>query len=421
MTGEISSMQTKCRIARDKYRFGSYHRGICSHVSLLISMWTIVTVTPLTSHGQKLQLTNPLAVARGEETVEIPLGQVSAELRVSVERLRFLVANDAVNGNRIPLQLYGDKPGNPPDTLLLLVKLPARGKETVRFHIDPNAPAQQPLVSGREAPERKDDFAWENQLVTYRVYGPALEATGEIASGIDVWSKRVPNFIIDSFYKRDLEGARTHNPLMSYHKDNGVGLDSYYVGPTRGCGGTAVWSDGKLAASNNYTTLKVLGNGPIRFAFQVSYAPWQAGGHTVRETKIISLDAGTHLNKIVSTYTFDGAATLNIAAGLAVHEGADALVSANGTIASVWDTPQDPSAGRIATGLVALPEQEARTIRAAGHALMIFQRHSGESFTYFAGSGWSKADMATPDVWTSYLDSILLQSEHPIATTWTGH
>jgi hypothetical protein len=31
----------------------------------------------------------------------------------------------------------------------------------------------------------------------------------------------------------------------------------------------------------------------------------------------------------------------------------------------------------------------------ANHALMLFERHSGEPFTYYAGPDWSKADMPT--------------------------
>ena len=134
----------------------------------------------------------------------------------------------------------------------------------------------------------------------------------------------MPNFVIDSFYKRDLEGVRTHNPALSYHKDNGQGLDSYYVGTTRGCGGTAVFANGRLSVSKNYTRMRILGDGPIRFAFEVSYAPWDTNGVSMSETKRITLDAGTHLNKIESTYTFQGARTLDFAAGIAVHEGAKA-------------------------------------------------------------------------------------------------
>jgi unsaturated rhamnogalacturonyl hydrolase len=195
-----------------------------------------------------------------------------------------------------------------------------------------------------------------------------------------------------------------------------VGLDSYDVGPSLGCGGTAVWADGKLNVSKNYTFAKILAAGPIRLEFEVSSAPWQAAGKVVTETKRITLDAGSHLNKIVSTFTFDGRALLDLAAGIAIHQGGVPALPTGRSIAEVWDTPQKPSAGRIATGLVSLPAEHATTSTAANHALMIFKRHSGESFTYFAGSGWSKADMPTQK---DYLVRFEELREHLVAFTWT--
>ena len=389
-------------------------------VLLFACVATAMAVLPRGAWAQQLRLSNPLGIDRSQEVVEIPLAQVAEHLHPSAEKLQDLVALDTATQQRIPSQLYSQQADAAPDTLLLLIQLPAHGVLNVSFHLAPAAPPQPPLVFGREAAERKDDFAWENLLVAYRVYGPALQATGEIASGIDVWSKRIPNFVIDNFYKRDLEGRQTHNHALSYHKDNGQGLDSYEVGHSRGCGGTAVWANGKLYVSKNYITKKILGKGPIRFAFEVSYAPWDADGRMVAETKRITLDAGTHLNMIASTYTFDGP-PLELAAAIAIHEGADATIPAEGRIASVWDTPQDPSAGRIATGLVALPNQHARTVLAAHHALMIFARRSSAPFTYFAGSGWSKADMPTEDAWNAYLTSFLNQREHPATLRWTKH
>jgi hypothetical protein len=369
--------------------------------------------------AQRLRLTNPLNIDRSEELVGLPLGQLARRLGFSPGQLQSLVATDAATKQRIPSQLYSSRPDADPDTLLLLVRLPARGVMNVAFHLEPAAPAQGPLVFGRAIPERKDDFAWENQVVAYRIYGPSLQATGEISSGIDVWSKRIPNFVVNSFYKRDQEAALTHNSALSYHNDNGIGLDSYDVGPSRGCGGTAVWADGKLNVSKNYSVVRIIARGPIRFEFEVSYAPWQAGGRMVTESKRISLDAGSHLNKIVSTYTFDGESPIALAAGIAIHPGAAAMLPVGKSIAAVWDTPQNPSAGRIATGLVSPPAEHARTMTAANHALMLFERHSGESFTYFAGSGWSKADMPTEADWNAYLARFQELHEHPVALTWT--
>jgi len=380
----------------------------------------MIAALPSRAWAQQLRLTNPIGVDRTEEVVELPLGQVTHRLRLSATQLQFLIATDAATKHRIPSQVYSSRPGADPDTLLLLVTLPARGIVNVAFHLDPAAPPQEPLVFGRAIPERKDDFAWENQVVAYRIYGPSLQATGEISSGIDVWSKRIPNFVVNSFYKRDQEAALTHNSALSYHNDNGIGLDSYDVGPSRGCGGTAVWADGKLNVSKNYSVVRIIARGPIRFEFEVSYAPWQAGGRMVTETKRIILDAGSHLNKIVSTYTFDGESPIDLAAGIAIHQGAAAMLPVGKSIAAVWDTPQNPSAGRIATGLVSLPAEHARTMTAANHALMLFERHSDESFTYFAGSGWSKADMPTEADWNAYLVRFLELHEHPVALTWIG-
>jgi len=386
------------------------------------SAWIAVTMVSVAMGvgAQELVLSNPLDVDRGQEVVEVPLAQVLGRLHLTAAQASSVLVLDFDGGSRIPDQVYASRPGGAPDTLLLLVDMCAHCKLRATLKVDAEAPAQQTLVFGREAPERKDDFAWENQQVAYRIYGPALQATGEITSGIDVWSKRVPNFVIDSFYKRDAEGARTHNPALSYHIDNGVGLDSYLVGPTRGCGGTAVFAGGKLIVSKNYTTMHILANGPIRFSAQVGYAPWDANGVSVTETKRITLDAGTHMNRIDSTYTFDGAGTLDLAAGIAVHEGAAAEFPVDGGVASVWDTPQLVSAGRIATGLVSAPEQHAKTVAAAGHALMLFTRHSGEGFSYLAGSGWSKADMPTADDWKAYLKLQLEKVEHPVGVAWTG-
>ena len=368
------------------------------------------------AHAQQLRVTNPIAIDRSEEIIEVDLNHLLQTLHVAPDQAKFLVATDAVTQDHIPVQLASSTPGGPQDKVLLLVQLTAKDAETIEFKVDPKA-EEKVQVAGREAPERKDDFAWENRFVTFRIYGPALEKTGEVSSGIDVWSKRANNYVIDSFYKREQQSTAEHKPELSYHKDDGKGLDSYDVGSSRGDGGTAVWAGGKLIASKNYTSLKILDNGPIRFRFQVTYAPWSANGVMVTETKTITLDAGSHLNKIVSTYSYKGA-PLTLAAGIAIHTGGDSNIPAENSIASVWDTPQDPSAGHIATGLVALKSENAKTLVAAQHALLLFQRNSGEPFTYYAGAGWSKADMTDQTIWNAYLTSFLDSREHPLVVDW---
>jgi hypothetical protein len=67
---------------------------------------------------------------------------------------------------------------------------------------------------------------------------------------------------------------------------------------------------------------------------------------------------------------------------------------------------------------VALPAEHATVMTAANHALLIFKRHSVESFTYFAGSGWSKADMPAQEDWNTYLVHFQELHEHPVVFTW---
>jgi len=231
-----------------------------------VSLLAIALLSAAALRAQQLVVSASNHQVRLPEVIEIPL----AEARQHIPDIDHRVAENVLNHEKVVTQLYTSPGSDAPDKLLIAVQLPASGKLTIDFVPSDNGAPPPPLVFGREAPERKDDFAWENQYVTYRVYGPALEATGEIASGIDVWSKRVPNFVIDSFYKHDAEGQRTHNPKLSYHVDDGVGLDSYQVGPTRGCGGTGVLSGGKLWVSKNYTHLKQLSDGPVRFEFELT-------------------------------------------------------------------------------------------------------------------------------------------------------
>ncbi len=384
---------------------------------VLAACFLLAGVTQCSS--QRLVVVAAKNSPRPPEVLEVSSKEVRSHIPTFMNHFR---AVDASTREPIAMQFYADPDHPDQEKVLFAIQMPESGRLAIDFEAaDDIQVTAAPLVFGREAPERKDDFAWENKFVAYRVYGPALEAIGEITSGIDVWSKRVPNFVIDSFYKHDAEGARTHNPALSYHKDDGVGLDSYLVGPSRGCGGTGVVSDGKLWVSKNYSHLRQIASGPVRFEFELTYAPWDVNGVQVAETKRITLDAGTHMNRIQSIFTFAGTTTIDAAAGLAIHPGADFAALNNDRILSVWDTPQEVSAGRIATGAIALGESKAKVIQLANQALLVFEVHSGEPILYLAGSGWSKADMPTHQAWNEYLTRVEKQTLSPLQIHWKNN
>ena len=200
------------------------------------------------------------------------------------------------------------------------------------------------VVFARYIPERFDDFAWENDRIAHRIYGPGLDSpaaggTRMISSGVDVWCKRVRYPIVDRWY------VKGH-----YHSDSGEGLDMYDVGTNRGCGGIGVWDGQKLLTSQNWKTWKVLANGPIRAVFELTYEPWDASnGVKVSETKRFTVDAGHNLDAIDSTFAFtpapgsDGELTiasgLTLPTGLAVDGAGDLFVAESGSNSRVDEYP----------------------------------------------------------------------------------
>jgi hypothetical protein len=392
-------------------------RGIGGGITLLAALWLATTdATPAPSMPLELAVGNPLALARHDEVLSLPLADVLQ--RRPQWRSRTLAVRVAGSAAWLPTQAYASDGGKTPDQLL--VQLDIASQATEQLEILP-VPASMPAVPNplfaRLVPERDDDFAWENELVAYRIYGTALEKTGQVFPGIDVWSKRPPRHVVDAWYKRDAEGQRLNDPSMSYHIDHGDGLDSYDVGHTPGDGGTAGWLDGAPVASRNASQVRITALGPVRLRFEVDYPAWRVGNATLHQYKVITLDAGSHLNEQVATYRIEGAPHATVAAGVAVHVGADP-VHDGATRIAVWDTPQKASAGRIATALLLAPGETARYATTRDAAWALFDVADGGSIRFASGSGWSQGDMPDFHTWQSYLHDYALRRSHPLQVRW---
>ena len=167
----------------------------------------------------------------------------------------------------------------------------------------------------RFVPERADDFAWENDLVAFRAYGPAiLKRKGSEGSGIDCWMKRVKYPIIDRWYAGELKG-------ISYHKDTGEGCDLYHVGGSRGCGGVGIWKDEKLVLAGPFKEWKIVSRDPRKAVFELTY-DYDLAGTAIHEVKRITIEFGKRLFRAESTFTEKGKpASLDIAVGITTHDG----------------------------------------------------------------------------------------------------
>lgn len=255
---------------------------------------------------------------------------------------------------------------------------------------------QEPRTYCRFVPERVDDFAWENDKIAFRTYGPALVDKIE-NSGIDCWLKRVDYPIIDKWYKSG-----------DYHVDHGEGLDSYKVGDSRGCGGTALWINGEMVLSNVYKEWKIIKNetGESQFMLQYEY---QVGNDVYTEDKVISIRLGDRLFKSTSTFTKNGkpAENLPVAIGLVLDANYEVYKDLKKGWMSAWGPNEDTELG---TGVVIDPEKIDQFIiqnsgeKLKDHALIITKTDANGQVVHYAGYGWSAAkEITSAKMWNAYL------------------
>ena len=119
--------------------------------------------------------------------------------------------------------------------------------------------------------------------------------------------------------KTDPKAADELYKSVSYHVDHGNGLDCYKVGPTLGGGTAALMVNDTIVYPYCYKTFEVLDNGPLRFTVKLTYNPLIVNGDSVVETRLISLDAGSQLNKTVVTYD-NLKETTPVVAGIVLHD-----------------------------------------------------------------------------------------------------
>lgn len=309
-------------------------------------------------------------------------------------------------GEEIPYQVvtYGGE-----EASSIVFQATVKAKLQVEYTLREGKPmTAEKRVFARFVPERKDDFAWENEYAAYRMYGPAL-APENPSNGIDLWLKKTDELIVDTFYYRE------HELGLPYHVDYGKGLDCYKVGHTAGCGGVFPVVAGMPKIGNHYDRWQVLDEGPLRVVFALEYDNYYADSVNapVSECFTVICDAGQPLCKaLVTYYTEDTTGTVDfteIGAGIFLH-----TATSNPEIAVEGNTQIGINAGYIAyaenavsdAGLASGRNYAAIVLpRMKEHAVvdgMLYGKadyEMGETYTYYFGGGWSEWKYKTDEEW----------------------
>ncbi len=349
-------------------------------------------------------VTNPLNTARSAGTIELPCpellrllsGSDAKRIHVAESGGRELVVQALdLNGDGVIEQLIFQSDFKP---------LEAK-KFTVTLGEPQHLTKEQFKAYGRFIRERFDDFAWENDRVAHRMYGPALETWLReplTSSTVDIWCKRVRKLVINDWYMVD-----------NYHTDTGEGADFYSAGKSRGCGGSGIWEGGKLYVSKNFMSSRVLANGPIRVVFELDYGAWMVNGRRIAETKRISLDAGSNLSRFESHYLTAGPEQLTVAAGIKKNPGSTVQVRKSEGWLRTWEPIKDN--GNVGCGIVADPASVIESTEDDLNQLLVIRAGAGAPVWYYAGFGWDKSgDFAGVEAWEAYLSRFAAGLESPL-------
>ena len=362
----------------------------CKIVLFLLSFFTMACCSNAqVNKPVYLTIENKMALTYTDNVVSIPWVQVvKAYPLIDTGNLKI---TDVLSKREIEFQLEyaGSKTVQ---NLLVQVSIGANSSLKLLLQKGKHAPFITKTY-GRFVPERKGDFAWENDQIAYRMYGKELEATpAENAYGIDVWVKRATKMILNERYKRD-----------DYHVDHGDGLDYYSVGFTLGAGNIAPYMADSIWYSKNFTGYTILDNGPLRTTFQLNYDAWNVAGKNVTATKTISLDAGTQLNKITVAYRYEGSENLPVVVGIVKRaEAGVTFLDEQLGIEGYWE-PQHGADGT--TGIGCIIPAAVTGMRVTGKQLLaVSEIKKNIPFVYYAGAVWDKAGHITSSgQWFNYL------------------
>lgn len=373
--------------------------------NIAIVAWLLLTSTcAAASDAVTVQVKNPLAAPRASATIALKLADIR-KLAPLLDPAKTVVLDAA--GHSLAAQLVDMDGDETPDEMVLQSDFAAGESKSFTVQAGQRRPFARSdfKVYGRFVRERHDDFAWENDRIAHRMYGADLETWAKeplTSSGVDIWAKRTSKLVINDWYMVD-----------DYHQDNGDGGDFYSVGKSRGCGGLGIWQGDKLYVSRNFVSSRVLANGPIRLVFELGYAPWDAGGVRVAETKRVILDAGQGFDRFESVFKVDGPERpIDVALGIANHKGATAQFDAKASWLRSWEPLKDPN-GNIGCGVVVAQAADYRPTDT--DFLIVTRAKSGVPLVYYAGFGWDRGGAVTDAAsWTRKVDSFAREVAAPL-------
>lgn len=351
-----------------------------------IMLLTFVGCSPSLS----VTISNETAIPRTNETVSINLPQRM--------KGKSLAIHDS-SGTQIPCQVIMDNNGD--SSLIFQVSLDGETSSNYSVTIGDKADIVSKAYS-RHVPERLDDYAYENNLIAGRIYGPSLKDPRTF--GQDLWLKCTERLIIDEWFKKG-----------DYHHNHGEGMDCYKVANTLGGGACAPLVGSHIIVGDNWATQERLMNGPVRTAARFTHNKFKAGDAVISAVRSFELDANTRMIHWTSTFQSDND-SIDVVLGAVLHD-VVSLTHGSNFIAfteKASDSKNPDQDGNISIGLVLDPDYKAEFKILDNHAVLVFKVKSGNPIQYWTASGWSQGGVESPEAWASYMEEQVVILSKPL-------
>ena len=375
-----------------------------SRISALLAALAVISCSGPDAN-LKVVIENDGQKDRSCETIELDVSTLSiADMALNENNIVILDKN----GAEVPSQIYKSRTGG--NTLVFQAGV--RAGEKAEYYIAAGNPGEYGTKAySRYVPERFEDYAYENDVVAGRIYGPSLEDPR--TQGSDIWIKCTPRLIVDEWFAKN-----------DYHHNYGDGMDCYKVGNTLGGGAIApliLDGDGQhIMLTGNYATWEHLTDGPVRTAAFFTYGPFEIDGISFTLERELVLDTGSHFVKHICKFVQNGGDRtidqLPVVIGAVKHDVKD-IRDGEGWIAFTEkssDTKDPDRDGDISVGIVLGPRIDGAVFsEQEGHAAFKCFVPVGRNMTFWTGSAWSQGNKAT-------VSEGLTEGSHD-ADSWAGY
>ena len=396
-------------------RFSMRSILVTAAVIFCVSLCCTAAVTYAKDTGIVITVRNPLNIDRQNEPVVLQWNDL-ARMYPAPDPARIKIFEQKSQEETIHQIVDADHNGTPEE---LIFQSDFKAGEIKKFILKTSKkiqPPVQPLTDARFVLPR-EDLAWENDRIAFRIYGPALAK--DVNNGIDVWTKRVRYPIVAQWYKGDEDTGVSRIP---YHEDHGEGADYFSVGRTLGAGSCALYDNDSLYQPGVFATQKVLATGPLRAIFEVTYNPVRFGEKNISEVRRVTLDAGSNLNAIEITYRCESPTdAVLFAAGIVKRKGVISSLDTTDRWVSLWGpTTEKEETGSLGTGIVMMKKFFTGVKENDVHVLILGRAEPGKPLKYYTGAGWTRSgDFATTEEWNAYLKKFAQRIEAPLEVSVT--